>query len=94
MRGDYSRLQYEGLHELCFDCGRYGQRLASCPEKTKEQVNGANESHGVEASGSMKNDKSMDTQKEARYGKWTTLQRNRRQRATTAKGNSGIPKKI
>lgn len=28
-------LQYEGLHELCFQCGRYGHRSSICPTKIK-----------------------------------------------------------
>lgn len=50
MRGDYYRLQYEGLIELCFGCGRYGHRYPICPEKT----NGGEKSNG-------KDDKDLNT---------------------------------
>lgn len=30
MRREYYRLQYEGLQDLCFGCGRYEYRNASC----------------------------------------------------------------
>lgn len=33
MHGEFWRLRYEGLHELCFGCGKYGHLGASCPLK-------------------------------------------------------------
>lgn len=35
-QGQYQRLQYESLHDLCFLYGRYGYREFGCPLKTKE----------------------------------------------------------
>lgn len=32
--GEYWRLQYEGLHDVCFACGRYGLHEAGCPLKS------------------------------------------------------------
>lgn len=37
MRGEFWRLQYEDLHDICFDCGCYGHRALSCPCKEEEQ---------------------------------------------------------
>ncbi|RYR33996.1 hypothetical protein Ahy_A10g048700 [Arachis hypogaea] len=28
-------LEYEGLHQICFKCGRYGQKSDGCPEIAK-----------------------------------------------------------
>lgn len=40
MRGGNWRLQYKGLHNLCFTCGKYDHREASCPLKpTQRMVN-------------------------------------------------------
>lgn len=30
MHGEFWRQQYEGLHDLCFGCGRYGHMDATC----------------------------------------------------------------
>lgn len=38
MKGKYWKLQYEGLHELCFVCGKYGHTDPRCPKKTGKQV--------------------------------------------------------
>ncbi|KAJ1404587.1 Zinc finger, CCHC-type [Sesbania bispinosa] len=31
-------VEYEGLHLICFECGKYGHRLDSCPEKNKNNL--------------------------------------------------------
>lgn len=30
------RMEYEGLHSVCFQCGRYGHRKEHCPESTQQ----------------------------------------------------------
>ncbi|KAL4394708.1 hypothetical protein AHAS_Ahas02G0179000 [Arachis hypogaea] len=51
-------LVYKGLHQICFNCGRYGHRLEGCPKKEnevaaiggrKEVVNDSNHREGVAA---------------------------------------------
>lgn len=37
LRGHFWRLQYEGLHDICFECGRYKHRLKPCPLKGGEK---------------------------------------------------------
>ncbi|CAN1133058.1 hypothetical protein LINPERHAP2_LOCUS7425 [Linum perenne] len=32
------RVEYEGLHEICFHCGRYGHEINSCPLKRAEET--------------------------------------------------------
>ena len=29
------RIKYEGIHLICFECGRYGQRIETCPDAPK-----------------------------------------------------------
>lgn len=33
VRGEKIRVEYEGLHAVCFNCGIYGHRLDTCPVK-------------------------------------------------------------
>ena len=29
------RIKYEGIHLICFECGRYGHRIETCPDAPK-----------------------------------------------------------
>lgn len=31
LHGRHWKVKYEGLHDLCFQCGRYGRRSSNCP---------------------------------------------------------------
>lgn len=31
--GYNQRIEYEGLHHICFEYGQYGQRIETCPSK-------------------------------------------------------------
>lgn len=33
VRGEALKLEYEGLHSVCFSCGVYGHRVETCPKK-------------------------------------------------------------
>ncbi|QHO02419.1 Putative ribonuclease H protein family [Arachis hypogaea] len=30
------KFEYEGLHQICFQCGRYSYKCDGCPKKTKK----------------------------------------------------------
>lgn len=32
--GHNQSVEYEGLHQICFECGKYGHRIESCPKFT------------------------------------------------------------
>lgn len=39
IRGYKLLLEYEGLHSICFNCGRYGHKLDQCSEKKTPEAN-------------------------------------------------------
>ncbi|RYR27977.1 hypothetical protein Ahy_B01g052053 [Arachis hypogaea] len=43
------KLEYEGLHQICFSCGRYGHKMDGCVELAKETKQDA-ENHGEDSS--------------------------------------------
>lgn len=45
MHEDYWRVQYEGLQDICLECGCFGHRSATCPARNadhREAVGGLN----------------------------------------------------
>lgn len=38
LRGEEGHFQYEGLHDLCFSCGKYGHKEIKCPLSTALQT--------------------------------------------------------
>jgi hypothetical protein len=34
------RLEYEGLHSICFKCGRFGHKKEQCREQLSDNVQG------------------------------------------------------
>lgn len=86
------QLQYEGLHDLCFTCGRYGHRESNCLSNVNkvtpyESNGGMNRDDG---DGSKRNDWSISGA--TPFGPWSVVQRNgRRATRRTAKGMNGIP---
>lgn len=66
MQEEYYMLQYEGLHDLCFGCGRYGHRSAACLEKEPE---GKDMSKDPET----RPNATSTSSEEPGYGEWTTV---------------------
>lgn len=103
MRGEYYRLQYEGLADLCFTCGRYGHRSVMCLEKTtvadgtntgtgssdKESMNIDTNSTGKQSGQKNKhvNEKTTTEEVGEGHGEWSVVQRGRRR---PSKENRGI----
>lgn len=91
-RGRIQKIQYEGMHNLCFHCGKYGHRMPECPLST---TNGNGEhsttpTASTTTQGACEN-KSMDHRQkddaqEAKYGDWMIARRNRR-RAINSSGD-------
>lgn len=63
MRGREWRLQYEGLHDMCYRCGKYGHQEVACPKKmtsggsgginkrSEEEVHGGASQHNSKSNG-------------------------------------------
>lgn len=90
IRGHKILLEYEGLHSICFNCGRYGHKADQCPEervskteKVKEMVSETEKGTPTENP-----DVAMDiTQAEVdnaetkdEFGSWMVVKRNQRKK--------------
>ncbi|KAF7842178.1 ribonuclease H [Senna tora] len=102
VHGIARKIEYEGLHLICFECGVYGHDLENCPiwkekkaKKEKEKLE--KEKQGIKSSETEKEGNEEMGVAEPRYGGWMTVQRQRRQRrqrpndhkASTTGGNIG-----
>lgn len=38
MLGKWRKVEYKGLHLICFDCGEYGHRAQSCPKSRPAEL--------------------------------------------------------
>lgn len=76
------RVEYEGLHTLCFNCGRFGHVNSECPERIEVctsgdvdvNVRGISEDNGEEL-----------------YGPWTVVKKTRKKKVDT-KRNASVQK--
>lgn len=89
MKGKNYRLQYEGLHDLCFTCGKYGHREAGCPLKptADSSVDGEEGRKQEKGSRSHEEDASPEAKHDG-FGPWMVAHRNRRRPANVQKGKS------
>lgn len=86
MRGELWRLQYEGLHNLRFGCGRYGHRDATCPLKKDKRRGEGNESNQPDTmSVHQEREPQSEEQVMLGYGDWMVVQRNHRRPARTTR---------
>lgn len=88
MRREYYRLQYEWLHDLCFGCGRYGHRDATCPEKQSGKEIAGGESSKEPAVAGVQLTNATTEDEGPSYGEWTTVKRSHRWPMSMVKGNS------
>lgn len=89
LRGKLRRVQYEGLHSICFHCGRYGHKVLECPLLNTKKSNTEQQEEDRLQTASAKNNSiaslnaiereaimSQDAQKA--FGPWTIARRRRR----------------
>lgn len=64
VRGVILKLEYEGLHVVCFACGKYGHKQDSCPEMinptSKEMMNNGGSSGYVVEGENLKENPSKE----------------------------------
>ncbi|XP_015958583.1 uncharacterized protein LOC107482567 [Arachis duranensis] len=98
INGKNHLVEYEGLHQVCFLCGRFGHDKSSCTEKQrmnnatqKNQEEAQQANSDVEGKGRIENNtenrgkKVMEGPVET-YGPWILVQRNTRGRKSTEGG--------
>lgn len=93
MRGENWRLQYKGLHDLCFTCGKYRHRKVGCPLKKtakNEETAGANVARNKEAT-SLETNRKSDEQPFS-FRPWMVVQCNRRRTPRPQRRNLGNTK--
>ncbi|KAF7831394.1 uncharacterized protein G2W53_013727 [Senna tora] len=90
VHGIVRKIEYEGLHFICFECGTYGHDIEHCriwkekkekEKKEKESANGDKEAIRVPL-----NDNNYG--EEPRFGAWMTVQRERRVRKPRPEGQN------
>lgn len=97
MRGDSWRLQYEGLHDICFECGRHGHRVLRRPDKETwdKEPNGTENRVGLTSDRNgpvgrfVLQPSGAGEETNSRYGEWISVQCNHRRYPRKAKGDSG-----
>lgn len=92
MRGKEWRLQCEGLHDLCFTCGKYGHHEEGCPSKMEAGHEGDGNQKAAQDFGTTPQATSSNSRENSSSsGPWMVAQRQRRL-AATQKGNLGSTK--
>ncbi|KAJ1424289.1 Zinc finger, CCHC-type [Sesbania bispinosa] len=90
LNGRRYRVEYEGLHLICFQCGCYGHRKESCPlleEGKKDDAQGPLEKNDGVAPKDMGEDKVQNSQAaDGGFGPWMMVQKGGRRRANGAEG--------
>ncbi|KAF7827992.1 LINE-type retrotransposon LIb DNA [Senna tora] len=82
VHGRQRRIEYEGLHLICFECGVYGHDLENCKirKERKEKEKKEKEQKGEQGSTETNREEEETTNNEPKYGGWMTVQKNRRPR--------------
>lgn len=80
LEGESYRIEYEGLHILCFECGKFGHTNVNCPLKVVNEVNSQNEE--------VKGNQSKEERNVSGYGPWTLVKKVRRKKPNNGVGQS------
>lgn len=76
--GSLQRVEYEGLHLICFECGRYGHKQDMCPATTKSDRGDAQPPL-------------LPSEEATGFGPWMLPRNNSRRHRQTAARTGGVP---
>lgn len=91
-RGRTLKLQYEGLYNLCFQCGKYGHRIPKCSRASMNDIssNDSTASH-ERVEGRTPDPQNQEVAKESKYyGQWMLGKRHRRRLVKISWENGSI----
>lgn len=93
MRGKNWRLQYEGLQDLCFTCGKCGHKEVGCPLKEPEESKATEKTpETTDASTSSSKEVHQAEEQPSSFGPSMVAKKNRCRPMVAEKGNSGNSK--
>lgn len=87
--GNHLKIEYEGLHLICFHCGRMGHSLETCPAKRSKEGNSQNEEKGEEGNHHMEEDRGTVVEKSPeKFGEWMLVKDNRKGKRVNFQGST------
>ncbi|XP_061340020.1 uncharacterized protein LOC133286601 [Gastrolobium bilobum] len=79
--GRIKRVEYEGLHLICFGCGQYGHRMETCPTVSRVDSQATDKTMKVnEDKTHSQEEGNKDGLVNSQYGPWMVVTKNRRGR--------------
>ena len=89
--GNSLRIEYEGLHLICFHCGKFGHAIEQCPVKRAQEVDKEKENRGNEAMQVEMIAGENGGQVPQKYGEWMFVQDPRKGRKVSQKATKSGP---
>lgn len=83
IKGEQYRIEYEGLHSLCFLCGKFGHINVNCPDKKPDEDQNLAHDDG---------DRVPKEAGEKLFGPWTLVKKNRKKIPPSSNNASQTPK--
>lgn len=86
------RLQYEGLHNLCFICGQYGHKEVGCPKSKQQQAptaRGGKSGATTNVNANEPTGRGKAAEPSSASGPWTVVQQTGWRSMKTQKGKTG-----
>ncbi|KAJ1414250.1 Zinc finger, CCHC-type [Sesbania bispinosa] len=101
LNGRYYKVEYEGLHQICFHCGRYGHRRNACSllQRVPEGYDGEQNveqaaTTATEAHQAGENAKTEKNQSDEIFGSWMIAQRKARRNVRELRKDNNNGRKI